>query len=626
MKQILFVLLLAALAAGTFVFLKKLSEPAGTGGTVAEGTRTSAPGQSFPAPAQQRPNIPGARPEGPQMVTVEEARAQAAALPADIWHESAQGDLLVPAAEQWWLDLSGVDLTADPVLAWDGGSVSQRDFRRAVCSWLGAPLLEARATLEVTLAEARAAGVEPTLFDQELLDRRFELWCEQRGIDAEYGPTLLSLQYKLPAAAARELYDLGGQVVLAGSTAASRDEALFERFGTGLPDEDASTAMRELIQRVPELFELAKGGDDAADEALRDTLLVLDQIALFRIAATRGGLGQRFFTALDHELPDDAVAGVALGEVSENSIPWSSDQIAYIPLEEVWTLVSDFSLQQQESVLSDYAFLKVVEAALVADGQYETDEEAWVQWTDEFRQSIATVLGAKTLNVEFLGYPSLDVVRPMKRALRSFERAMGPDWRTEDDLRDFYERNRMLIESWNLLVNVAFFPAVAPEAQLSPPDWDRALEQAQALVDAVEAGGDFETLAATHSQELSFAYAQHRGEGAAQGFASVFGRGKVSQSLNELGNNLKLTYYQRLVRCGGSVLASVALDRELALLGPLRVPLGYVLLGVERVTLPGLEKEYEDAEYQTKEIHRDFSFMRWANQRMLDSGLTAASN
>jgi hypothetical protein len=624
MKQILLVLAFTALVALSYVVVRELNEP---GGPAQTSQTTPAGGRTGPIPqrAPQAPSLSADEGRAEDDLAAAQAELGAKPLPDDAWHQAASADLVVPAREQWWPDLSSVDFSADPVFAYEGGEVTQLEFRRAVCSWLAAPLLEASAAVATARAEALAAGLEPIELDQALLDRRFEIWCEDRGVDLESGALMMGLQYRLPAPAARRLYDLGGQLALTNATSASRDQRLLEGFLTGLASEQVADVAEELVGRVRSQWEAVKAGGDGAEEAFRATLVSLDQLAVIRVRADRGDAARRAFTAMDHDLPDDVVLGVAGAEVPEGGLPWESGDTIHIPLDDIWSLLEgQISPVQLERVLREYLFVDVLKSALATEDRLESDDEAWRLWIDAYDEMSRTALGAKVLNIELLGFPSLDVYRPIQRMLRSFERGQGSDWRSEEELREFHRGHRMFIEAWSAMVTLAYFPAVAPDAPFGATDWVGARAEAEAMLAEVAAGGDFSELVRAHSQRLARAYAESRGEAAGAGFSQSIGRGVLSDSINQIGAGLRLDYYQRLVHCGGSFIGSLIDDEVGMIHGPLLSPLGYYLFRVDRVALPGLEREYEDGVIATKQLHRDYLFSMWANARLRAAGFTAA--
>ena len=538
------------------------------------------------------------------------------------------------------------DYTADPVLAWEGGSVTQLELRRAVCSWLAAPLLEARGSLQLALAEAERVGLEPLTFTPEQLERRFEIWCIDRGIDPENGPIFMAQAFKLPELAARDFYDTAGQFQIVSAMSAARNEELRADYTAGLP-EGMAAAMGASIDQVLASMQAANGASEDPDLAFREGLTALGQISLVRTGATREQLGKRFWTHFDHALPDDAVLGVALDPVEGGAPPWTSDRVDYVSLSDLWPLFEGGLTELQlERVLREYLFFDVLFDATRAEGHLASDASDWAQWSDEFDAMMQTALGAKASQVELLGYPSLDTVRMARRIEHAFEAAMGPDWRTSDDLRAFFRRNRMFVDGWTITGYAAFFPAVSPSRmaevirersagdpnaqvriepdearELLSPDWEQAEQGALALLERHAAGEDFAALSKAHTSELTRAYQEARGQGAADGFASVFGNGQFSASLNQVAQNVKLGPFQRMVRCGGPFHPSLAFEEPGTPVGPLRTPLGYFVYRLDRVGLPALEREYEDAKFQTEFVHRDFALMAWANEILRASGL-----
>ncbi|MEO0650868.1 MAG: hypothetical protein AAFZ65_09325 [Planctomycetota bacterium] len=642
MKQILVVLLLTALAAGGFVAARMLSESADEPGpTVSQPDRPL-----IDAPRVERPTTPGtgaqpggadAEPGSGSFISVE------AALPPDLWKESAEGDLLVPREEQWWVDLSEVDFSADPVLAWEGGEVTQLEMRRALCSWLASPLLEALASAEVARAKVTMAGVEPVAFTQEQLDRRFDLWCEGRGLDPDFGAAFMAQAFKLPELASRRFYDAAGQFQLIDAVGAARSEAHEAHYLDGIPDH-MHVVMRNTVEKISGLVGSAAEG---SDDDLRQVLTLLEQISLMRTSQVREDLGQRLWNHFDHPLPDDAVLGVAIDDPQDGAAPWTMENVAYVSMDDVWSLLDGgLNRVQLETVLREYLYFDVLFDHSRAEGLLAEDQADWVRWSDEFDEAMGTALGAKAMQIEILGFPSLDVVRMSRRVEHAFGQAMGPDWRSTDDLRAFYRRNRMLIEGWSVAGHAAFFPAVSPQrmadamrergvepgnyAEFTPeeaqamlsPDWDQAKAEAEALLERHTAGEDFGGLAREHTAALTRMYQETRGQGAAEGFASAFGTGQFSQSLNQLGRTMRLGPYRRTVRCGGSLVSALVFEEDGGPIGPLRTPLGYVVLQVDRIGLPALEREFEDVEFQTEYTHREAAQMAWANEILRGSGLS----
>ena len=137
-------------------------------------------------------------------------------------------------------------------------------------------------------------------------------------------------------------------------------------------------------------------------------------------------------------------------------------------------------------------------------------------------------------------------------------------------------------------------------------------EEARALRAKVEAGEDFGTLAVAHTEDLTRRYTEARGEAVGVEFLTAFGTGAMGNPLNELCRTLKESYYTRLVDGVSAVFNAVAELRDGDVSEPWRTPLGYVLVEMRGAQLAVLEREFEDAEFQTRSYHRDASFVTWA--------------
>lgn len=615
MKQILVVLLLTALVTAGYVATRMLTEPA----------TPAAPGPAITpgvGGGDRTPQVPVVSRPTPEPAAPVATGPVAAPVERGVWTEAAAGDLLPALEDHWQVDLSEVDFDADVLVRYEGGELTREEFRAATVLLLASPLAEALTALELARSQARAEGSEPVELDQELLDRRFEYWCEARGLDVEQGAVAMGLQNRMPAAAARRFYDVSGQVSLTSAFNATLGEEWMAAFLSGIPSAGGVAAVEQMVDELQSRWAAVQADAEGAEDAFRETLLILDQLSLMRINSLRADLGRRIWTSLDHALPEGQVVGFTFGELQPGVLPWESPSVGYVAVEEIWSLIADgLSRVQLESALSDLLFVEVVSAALETEGRLESESDAWRQWADEFEAQTNTVIGPRVLYLDLLSFPSLHVYRAVKRLVRSFERTQPADWRSEDDLRAFYDRNRMFIESWVLSTTTALFPAQAPEDPYGPFDWAAAEAAARAFLDEVEAGGDFTTLSAAHSERLGARYLEGRGPGAAAEFSSVFRQGRLSGPLNEVNKVLKLGYYRRLLSGGGSFFAALSEGHDGSVQGPARTPLGHLLVRIDQVSLPGLEREYEDMEYQTKETHRDFAFMAWANERMREAGL-----
>lgn len=633
MKQIVAVLVFTALAAVTFVVVRKLNEapeqPATVPGATTGSTPNAAPRKPRPAPGDD-----GSRtitnPLG-QEVTVSSSIADAIDAAADFdWTASAHGDLLVPMAERWSVDLDGVDLDADVLVSYDGGEITQDEFRKAVVTRLATPLVEALAAIEIGTAAALARGAEPRRMSEALKEERFERWCSVRGVDAETGEYLLGATNGLPGKLGRAFFDAAGDsvlVALSGVAADDAEAAPTETVGS-VPLGVTPESIGPLLTALNTGWEQFDGHEGPLtpelEEAATKILVSLDQLALLRVGTARQEAAVRIWTDADHPLPEGAVAGVATGALPAGVAPWeTADEIVYIAADDVWPLVResyrDFRLEQ---VLREQLFFDVLGERLRAAGEYADDVTAWSLWLDENEEASRTLMGMRFLNLEVLGYPSLAYYRQMNRLLRGFVAMQPPGWQSEEVLREYYSRNRFLIEGWRASMKVALFPAQQPEEPFSRPDFDRALEEARAMRAEVDAGGDFGALCAAHYEELGRRYEEARGRVVAEEFSLAMRGGELTESLAELMKVMKESYYTRLLN-GVSVIYNGVFElRDGAVSEPWRSPLGYVLISMDSATMLALEREYEDAEFQTRHFHRDASFIRWATDELTDAMFT----
>ncbi|QDU68902.1 hypothetical protein [Engelhardtia mirabilis] len=634
MKQIVAVLVFTALAAVAFVVVRKLNE------APPEQAQQQPAGQStnpkpLAHPPKQSPPSSGSgksstltNQQGQQVTISPMISDKVEALAEVDWVDAAHGDKMVRMADRWEVDLSGVDLEADVVISFEGGEITRDELHQAAVTRLLNPLVEALSAVEIGRGFAASRGVEPRVLSDDLKQFRFELWCEQHGIDVEVGDYVMGLRNGMPGPVARRFYDASGDAVLVGLTSARELNQLSASFLANLPAGEPSKAVEALLANLDDVWSRVSGGESAEDLDLKGLMLTLEQLALLRMDASREDIAKRTWSIFDHELPPNAAMGVATGDLPEGMAPWeAADGVTYIAIDELWPLIEEnYRSSALIEVLREYLPYRVLRAELERSGTYADDRADWAHWSAEYVQASGTLLGARFLNMSILGFPNLPYYRGMQRLIRGFERTQEEGWQSEEVLREYYSRNRFLIESWRAIQTMAFFPSILPESQGSEPDFEGALAAAEAMRARVDQGEDFVTLAKDHSMNLLKSYLDARGDDVAKTFAAYFRDGQRSDTVTELGRSIRETYYYRMLNCVSAVYNAVVELRGDEVSQPWRTELGYLLIQMNGASMRALEQEFEDIEVQTRLYHRDVCYQAWANGVIRSTEFTTAGD
>ena len=628
MKQIVAVLVFTAIAAVAFVVVRKLNEapqqqqqqPSGQGNTPAANTAQRPPQQTV----DRGESGTVTNQQGQEVTVSPMVQDQINALAEIDWVDAAQGDLMVRMADRWEVDLSGVDLDADVVLSFEGGEITRDEFRRVAVTRLIGPLVEAMAAVEIGRGFALSRGVEPRFLSEGLKQFRFELWCEQNGVEPEMGAYAMGLRNGLPGPIARRFYDVGADAVVVGLTESRDLTQVSASFLANLPPGDPTVAVEGLLANLDDLWKRVGDGESAEELDLKGLMITLEQLALLRVDAVRQEIALRTWSHFDHELPPNAALGVATGELPDGMPPWdAAEGVTYISMDELWPMVEEnYRRSALLDTLREYLPYRVLRAELEKGGHYADDRADWTHWCNEYAQAAGTLLGARFLNMTLLGFPNLEYYRGMQRIIRGFERTREPGWQSEEILREYYSGNRFLIESWRAILTMAFFPAIVPENPGGEPDWDAALASAEEMRARVEQGEDFDELAREHSLGLTQRYLDVRGNEVAAGFSMAFRDGRREDTVTELGRSIREPYYKRMLNCVSPIYNAVVELRGDQVSEPWRTELGYLLVRMNGASMRALEKEFEDIEVQTRLYHRDVSYQNWANGVMKATQVT----
>lgn len=620
MKQIAFVLFLTVLALGGFMLTQKflgdqeerprLGLPQATGGQ-----------GGVQAPMQDRPEIA----DGAIEVSIPDSVRDAVQRRRTMdWKPFASPEHVVQPEDSWTVDLQGTDYDADIVFQSGDITVDRATLRSYLILDMVPDLVNAMAANAYSERLAAQNGIDLSIIDQEALDMLFEYFCNSQGLTNDQGESRLAMQHNMPVLVSRKLWDNAMRASLGFFVGSGQKftQAVpgFEASMNPMAEETAGAMVLNLEEGWAQFAAARSAGEQPSGEVLSKLLEPNSALNVIHQRPRDYEVRRRTWTFMDHELPAGVVAASAMGAFPEEDVtaPWLVEgELWTVHVDELWPLISDGLNQSTlEEFLRSAIWYQSVERALSEEGLLEAPEQSWrafIELEMQYRMTVMT-LGLEKVSLE--GYPSLVHFRRMERFRRGFDALLPEGWDTEASLREYFDRNRVFIESWAPEIEVALFPPLDPKLTVGVTDWSRALSEARSMKARVDSGESYSTLRADHNDRLSTAWASARSQQESQRFDATFRLGNLLGNTAELSNFFQESPYGGIVNGRTLVDLSMAVMDPMVVSEPVRTPVGYVLVRVSNVRLRGLEGEFEDYELATTERYRYGAFRVWANEQV----------
>ncbi len=622
MKQILLVLLFTGLAAGGFVVTRSLTQPDKPKNSgLPEGMATRGAG-NVQAPQAQRPAVTA---PGEQTTEIGSAlQAEIDRRQAFDWQSAAGQDTVVLPADAWRVDFSEVDFSSDVLFERDGLAVRRSEWQAFVAADLGSSLVDARLSRDLSLAYAERAGASGSFSDVEH-EVMLRISAEARGQHVNTFLAESALEYRLPSAAIAYLRRMAVETVVGYMLSYAPGEAApaaLEMFMTNPENRDFTTTVSQsLHDAMAKLVQHRTESDEPNEDLLRRIGAAVDALTVAQTGARLQELAYRSWYRSDAELPEGAIAAIKTDDI-ENlmqsdavRMPWElPGEASYVETTEIWEVVgSGLSRAEQERLLGDLLFYRVLERELTNVSALPSSESTWMQFIADHEAGQRAAFSMAFMHLQLEGFPSFARLREMRRVREGFERTLSQDWNSESNLREYFDENRFFIEHWSLQLALAVFPASDFSEPGALPDWNRAQAEAEAMVAAVRDGGSFDTLRDTHMRALTEEIKSSQGVAAADGFQNVYGGRVIRGSATHIDQMLDRSIYRDLVE-GFSVPAAAA-----ASLSPngvsdaWRTDIGYVVVKLIDASVGGLENEFEDMLFGTEKFFKRQGFKSYAN-------------
>lgn len=636
MKQIALVLFLTAMAAVGYVVTQKLTRPEQRQ-TQGPGVRVAPPTGGVQAPGSTRPSL-GANPEQ-EVVFSEDFLAEKAKRDNFDWKAVADPSSVVNLNQAWSFDLSGVDFDAEIPFQVDGQDVHRDRLRAFALLDRAAPLVEARLLRDLAVHRAAQRGLDVELATSEK-QRFFDLAAASKGMTADQFRAQLSAVSGLSPAVATELRTsaLEGTLatVIGVADANSLPPAFKASMALGQSRQVIDSSLELINQGWEEFVESRAGGGPPSDESINKMASGLDAFSLFGSNAIGDELAFRLWTFLDTpDAPMDFVAGASFRDLSSVEAgplwevlgpPWEeAADSSQVNVGDLWDIFSvGLTRDTLERSAQDYLYFHRLRTDLQQRSLALSPQESWSNYVKEYATSRGTAFGMEFLYLQLEGYPSLHHYRAQAALQAGFERGLPAGWDSERELAAFFDRNRFFIEQWQPNLSMTIFPAVDPNDATGTPDWQGALEGAQALCDRAAAGEEFVSLVQENNRALIDGVRSMSGDEAAGELESQIGGGATGfLGITQIDELLDLKHYDQLL-IGTSVARSAAAHLEPGEISePWRTPLGYVVIRVDSARLGELEREYEDSEFETQYFYRESRYQNWVNDVLTGSKLAA---
>ncbi len=624
MKPYLILLVLVAAAIGVYLLTNDSgTDPSDPG---ARGRRGGAPGRRVAAPESTRPNVP----QGERIQTRDgeafrvidpQIKERIEQLENLTWSSTVTEETLVRAEDGWRHDYSQVDFEAPVLCVVDGIEITREDYRRWAVIQHGMPLVRARLMHmagEVVAQRYETPQEQCTLTDEQFAKYQ-ENWAAKRQMTAEEAASLTSIQLKLPVEAALRVRRDYIESVLAFYPPVETAEQLPEEIHAVIEPEQLGNVFTLLS-----VLDSIRGQLDT-DEGIAKLAGVFELMMAMMGDVVDYSVFRRGWTAVDGPLPEGKVAGFVAGELTEGSLlpPWQEPgEKLHVDTEEMYAAIEPaLGRANKEDALRIAVWSKLLRSRLAERDVEPSDEQAWVDWAEEYLRGQETFFDAEFVAKGLLGYSTMPFYRETKRLLRGFERSLPAGWDDPANLRAFFLQHRFFIQRWQPVLDVALFLPRDLSDGVGDIDWDAARRAAEAFHARVEAGESFDELLVEHNAVVAEQLRSSMGAAISGDFARFTG-GPLNLSPSELRKALEKGFGNELLD-GYSVIRNAAVRLDKGEVGPpWRAPIGYVVVRMNNARLSGLEDEYEDLAYDTETEYVLTHFLRWVQESLAKGEVT----
>ncbi len=547
------------------------------------------------------------------------------------WTQFVQEADTVRLEDAWHFDFGNVDYDAPVLTVVESPSgvrveVTQNDWRRYLCLTLASSLVRTELLAKRGRVVAESFGETYGFSDDEwaLLENALAK-SKGRTVDEyrfEAGQT-----YGLPEEAAMLVKRHSMEGIMAHLPRVS-DASQLPQFTRKIIEDPED---RPVLMTVAAGIREGRKNIHDPDEAAALAGMIETGFVMF----TRSMPDYEFQTTwsfLDGEMPSNGVAACVLGEIQTEELqpPWlQPGEIAYVTVDEVWPHVPDLSddqrgvtSDQREGLLRELIWFMVLRGELEQLGHLNTPEETWSIYADEYTRRNRGILNLSAHSSAVARFPSTYHYRAFSGVFWSFKEHQEKGWDAEENLRAFYDRNRVFIEAWTQAVEVILFPAMKFEDGLDL-DWEEAhriAEESRARVLAGEE--DFTEMRNRLHSELRERLIKLGLHEVAQKFDEAFQNGMLAGRMSVIERSLSESPFEFMIDTA-SVTRNAVARLDPGEISPVwRVPNGYAILRVHGVTAADLEGTFEDNKGETRNEYSRAHFRKWANDILRNSKLS----
>lgn len=581
---------------------------------------------TFDKPSIERPQtgvgitrtVQGA--QGEITAHIPESLVESMGVSADFsWREGVSEVNLIKMEDAWDFDLSEIDFSKDVLCTVDGVDITADDLHTWIVLKRGTAMLNSRAYESLGRMAAEETGIPYGLSDLEW-ERYFDESCMEKGLPKEQVLANLSLQLQLPLDQAEGVRRNMVEAILAFFPPVETVDELpmgVSRLFTTEQEIEDSTRLGELMHS-----QISAGGRnvDSGGSYGAPMPAFVDPMSFLFAKIGNDIRFRRVWTALDQNMPEGALLGIYTGPLQEGVVlpPWEQgDQVEYIMLEEMWTILEHTLTRHfMETELRDVIWSKVTKAKLAQEGALPAPGKIWRTFASEYLADINSFMQLD-FKLQIRGYTGRPFYRNDLAITEGILGLQEEDWQADETLRSYFDNNSFFVLGWVPDIELALFPQVNPENGLnSPSDWSRAKSEADAFLSEVNAGGSFTKLRMAQNRKIAEGFRTGFNQQVADTFVNEFGMGEFKESMAMTTQVLRQTLYRDHIDGASALRNAIVRLGEGEVSKPWKTPIGYVVARVNSAHLGKLEEEFEDVVDLVKHEHKQWVIRKWVNDHL----------